>query len=405
MTKRRPRLAVVSPFVDKHHGTERYVAEWLSRLTDTFEIHLYSQHVEGIDVTRVHWHKISRLHGPHISNYIWWFTGNHLWRAWDSHVGGLRPDLIFSPGINCLDADVISVHILFAQMLRGNSTGMRFRKHSMREWPRLLHRRLYYRLIAVLERRIYPNPKVDLIVMSRRISDGLQQFYGRQGPSPTLYFGLDHQIFNPQRRLQLREAARVEIQLAPHQFALLLVGNDWLNKGLPVLLEAMQRLRELPLQLLVVGQDDSSPYKNIISARSLDGRIHFLPPRKDVEFYYAASDAYTGPSKEDALPLPPAEAMACGLPVIVTAKCGISEIIADGRNGLVMQDPMNADDLAAKIRQLYEDCDFRQRLSEKAAETMRQFAWDRSAREFRELLLQSLQKKNPEIAALCHVDA
>ena len=405
MTKRRPRLAVVSPFVDKQHGTERYVAEWLSRLTDTFEIHLYSQHVEGIDVTRIHWHKISKLHGPHIFNYLWWFACNRLRRAWDSHVGGLRPDLIFSPGINCLDADVISVHILFAQIFRGNSTRMRFQERSVSEWLRLLHRRLYYRLIVALERRIYSHPKVELIVMSHRTSDGLQQFYGRRGASPVLYFGLDHQIFNPQRRLQLRETARAQMQLAPHQFALLLVGNDWLNKGLPVLLEAMHSLRELPLQLLVVGQDDSSPYQSIIHANSLDGRIHFLPPQNDVEFYYAASDAYTGPSKEDALPLPPAEAMACGLPVIVTAKCGISELIADGQSGLVMQDPTDADDLAAKIRQLYEDSDLRQRIGEKADETMHQFTWDRSAREFRELLLQSLRKKNPEAAALCEQDA
>ena len=405
MTKRRLRLAVVSPFVDKHHGTERYVAEWVSRLTDQFEIHLYSQHVEGIDVSRIHWHKISRLPGPHMLNYLWWFACNHLRRGWDTRSAGLRYDLTFSPGINCLDADVISVHIMFAELLRRNFPAMRFRKHAVREWPRLLHRHLYYRLIAKLERRIYPDPKVDLIVMARRVSDGLQAFYGRELPSSVLYFGLDHQIFNPQRRLELREAAREQIQLGADQFVLLLVGNDWLNKGLPVLLGAMGRLRELPLQLLVVGQDDPSPYQSIIRAGSLDGRIHFLPPRKDVEFYYAASDVYTGPSKEDALPLPPAEAMACGLPVLVTAQCGISEIIVDGQNGMVMQDPMNADDLAAKIRLLYEDHVLRQRLSEKAADTTRQFTWDRSAREFCEFLLQTLRKKNPEAAGAYQQDA
>lgn len=405
MTKSRPRLAVVSPFVDKRHGTERPVAEWLNRATEMFEIHLYSQEVEDLDLSRITWHRIPKVPGPHLPNYLWWFIANYLWRAWDKRVRGLSHDLAYTPGINCLDADVVSVHIMFAEVLHRNSSAMRFRDHSLREWPRLMHRHLYYRLIVKLERRIYRDPKVDLIVIARRVSDGLQQFYGRQGPSPVLYFGLDHQIFNPERRLQLREAARAEIQLAPQQFALLLVGNDWLNKGLTVLLEAMYRLRELPLQLLVVGQDDPSPYQSIIRARSLDGRIHFLQPRKDVEFYYAASDAYTGPSKEDALPLPPAEAMACGLPVIVTAKCGISELIADGQSGLVMQDPTDAGDLTAKIRRLYEDSDLRQSLSEKAAEAMRQFTWEHSAREFRELLLQALRKKNSETAALCQQDA
>ena len=40
---RKPRLAVVSPSLDKRHGTERLVVEWISRLAPAFEIHIYSQ--------------------------------------------------------------------------------------------------------------------------------------------------------------------------------------------------------------------------------------------------------------------------------------------------------------------------------------------------------------------------
>ncbi|MHB8542084.1 MAG: glycosyltransferase family 4 protein [Candidatus Acidiferrales bacterium] len=397
--KRRPKLAVVSPFLDKRHGTERPVTEWLNRAPDAFEIHVYSQYVEDLDLSRITWHRIPTVPGPHLINYLWWFIANHLWRAWDRRLHGLRFDLVYSPGINCLDADLISVHIMFAELLRRNLSAMRFRKHSVLEWPRLMHRRLYYALIVKLERRAYPNPKIGLIVISQRVSDGLQDFYGRKSPSPVVYFGLDHEIFNPKRCFELREAVRRQLQVIAGQFALLLIGNDWLNKGLMLLLEAMDRLRDLPLQLLVIGQDDPSPYGSVIRAKSLADRVHFLPPRKDVEFYYAASDVYVGPSKEDALPLPPAEAMACGLPVIVTTKCGVSEIIVDGENGLIMEDPYDAEDLATKIRQLYEDAPLRQRIGEKAAETARQYTWDRSAREFGELLLQTLKKKNPVRAA------
>jgi len=48
----------------------------------------------------------------------------------------------------------------------------------------------------------------------------------------------------------------------------------------------------------------------------LEGRVLFLPQRPDVEWYYAAADAYIGPSLEDSFALPPLEAMACGLSVI-----------------------------------------------------------------------------------------
>lgn len=394
MTQKKPRIAVVSPFLDKRHGTERPVVEWLDRATDSFEIHIYSQEVRDVDLSKMVWHRIPKLPGPHLFNYVWWFVSNHVWRAWESRFRGLKSDLVYSPGVNCFDADLISVHIMFFELLRRNLPSMRLSGHRMREWPRLVHRHLYYRLILSLERRIYRNPEVSMFVISRRLSNGLQEFYGRESPSDVVYFGLDREIFSPQRRSELREGARTSLSLRTDQFVLLLIGNDWLNKGLPLLLEVLGRLRELPLHLLVVGTDDPSSYQETIREKSLADRVHFRPPRKDVEFYYAAADVYTGPSKEDALPLPPAEAMACGLPVIVTAQCGVSEIMTDGENGLVMRDPLDADDLASKIRHLYEDNSLRCRLSEKAVGTAGQYNWDRSGREFVDLLHKALRKKN-----------
>lgn len=95
---RKPRLAVVSPFLDKRHGTERRVVEWISRFTEAFEVHVYSQRVEDLDLAEITWHRIPKLPGPHLFNFLWWFAANHLWRAWDRTFRGLRYDLIFSPG-------------------------------------------------------------------------------------------------------------------------------------------------------------------------------------------------------------------------------------------------------------------------------------------------------------------
>src|SRR6266478_2277053 len=120
----RPRLAVVSPFLDKRHGTERIVLEWLSQLAGAFELHVYSQHVEDLDLPKITWHRIPKLPGPHLFNFIWWVAANHLWRAWDRRFRGLRHDLTYSPGINCLDADAISVHIVFAEYVRRIRSGL-----------------------------------------------------------------------------------------------------------------------------------------------------------------------------------------------------------------------------------------------------------------------------------------
>jgi glycosyltransferase involved in cell wall biosynthesis len=77
---------------------------------------------------------------------------------------------------------------------------------------------------------------------------------------------------------------------------LLLVGNDWKKKGLPCLLEAVGRLDNPNLWVLVRGRDDLAPYKNLVNQHRLAKRVLILPSRPEVEFYYAAADLYVGPS-------------------------------------------------------------------------------------------------------------
>jgi len=368
--------------------------EWVSHLADAFEIHVYSQQVEDVDVSRVTWHRIPKLPGPHLLNFVWWFAANRLWREWDSRFRGLKPDLIFSPGPNCLDADAISVHIVFAEYAGKAALAANETRRPVWAWPRFLHRNLYYRLGIFLEKRVFTSPDIHLILLANRTSQALEKYYGRLGPYPVVYLGLDHQIFNPERCAALREKARNNLGLAEDQFALLLIGNDWRNKGISVLLEAMALLRELPLQLLVAGHDDPAAYRQKVRENSMDDRVHFLPARNDVEFYYAAADAYAGPSVEDTFAQPPAEAMACGLPVIVSSTNGASEIITNGVDGLILEDPADVCALAALIGRLYNDAEFRARLGQRAAETAKQYTWERNGREMTAIFEDILSRKS-----------
>lgn len=392
--KRKCRLAFVSPFLDKRHGTERRVVEWISYLADTYEIHIYSQRVEEVDLSKVAWHRIPKLPGPHLFDFIWWFAANHAWRWFDRQFRGLRYDLVFSPGANCLDADVVSVHILFSDYVREVRERLRLARNAPRAWPRVLHRRLYYSLAMYLERRVYRDPRKTLIVISRVAGASLEKLSGRGG-FLVLYAGIDHKTFNTERCVALRQIARQKLELSQNQFALLLVGNDWRNKGVPVLLEALDHLRDLPIHLFVVSREDSSACRDLVKEKRLEDRLHFLAPRDDIEFYYAAADAYTGPSLQDAYAMPPAEAMACGLPVIVSAAAGVSEIITDGVDGLILSDPKDATALAAMIRKLYEDEATRTRLGERAAVTTQKYTWQRNGQELAAILRDVLRRKAP----------
>lgn len=306
-----------------------------------------------------------------------------------------RPPLQFDlqSGANCLDADALSVHIVFGDYIECVRPRMLLRATTMRSWPRLLHRKLYYKVAHWMERLAYTNQKSMLVLYARKTGIQLRRLYGRSDDLPVLYLGVDHSTYNLQRREQLRPEVRKHLGLVDDSFVLLLIGNDWRNKGVPYLLEAVGHLLDLPVRVLIVTDERSAHHDSLLTSRDMRERLSILPPRSDVEFYYAAADAYVGPSLEDTFGLPPQEAMACGLPVIVSAANGTSEIITDGVDGLILQDPTDAVTLAAMIRRLHDDPAFRATLGENAARTAMQYTWERNGRELAAIFLEIIQRK------------
>jgi glycosyltransferase involved in cell wall biosynthesis len=402
------RLAVVSPFLDRSHGTERCIVEQIERLARLpgWEIHVYSQRVEqaagmcrdsspaggASSPGKIVWHKIPKLPGPHLLSYVWWFAANHVVRWRDRRSGRVRPDLVYSPGINCADADVIAVHIVFREFYRRVRGELRLRKLPLGSWPRTLHRKFYYRLIMGLEGWIYRDSRNHLTAVSHLAARQLEEHFQRAGAA-VIPNAVDAEKFHPSAREQARSSARSRLNFSGADFVLLLIGNDWKNKGLDALLRAMAACADLPLRLLVVGSDDASSYQSLLARLGLRDRVRFAAPCADVLPFYAAADAYAGPSLEDAFGLPVLEAMACGLPVITSAWSGVSELIRDGVDGFILQDGSDAAGLARRIRQLCQEPDLRRRIGENAAHTAQAHTWDRNAREIARVLSDALERK------------
>jgi len=385
-------IAIVSPFLDKRHGTERCVAEQAERLARDFgyEVHIYAQRVEDVEGVTLErkapaagliYHQVPAVGGPHMLNYVWWFAANQIQRWFDRAFRGASYDLVYTPGINCFDADVSSVHIVFSEFRRRLSRRLALGGNPLRAWPRMLHRRVYYALLAALERLIYPRRRLRVAAVSRRIAGDLARHYSRREDVPVIYHGVDLARFRPDALRSRRETARTALGLTSGDVTLLLVGNDWKNKGLDTLLDALASLKRPELRLLVVGADDRSPFEPRIRDLGLETTLSFHPPRPDVEFYYAAADICVAPSLEDAFALPPAEAMACGVPAIVSSRAGASEWITDGVDGLILRDPEDAAELGGAIVRLADWPQLREQMGARAAARVGEFTWDRNTAE------------------------
>jgi glycosyltransferase involved in cell wall biosynthesis len=399
------RIAVISPFVDKQHGTERCLAELIERLVRDYkcEIHLYAQRVQGIPIERmtenpdaerpgIRWHKVPSIPGPHLLRYIWWFAANSAMRWWHGRSGKVSPDVLLSPGINAWDADVVHVHIVFEEFYQRVKNQLRFRSTPPMSWLLLLHRRLYYGLARWLEIQIYPKEKVQLAAVSGMVRDQLGTYFHRSD-AKCVRNGVNLSQFAPEMRIERRSQARDRLEIPPQTFVFLLIGNDWRKKGLQLAIEAFGICGELPIHLLVVGRDETRPFLPRIHELNIGNRVTFLPAADDAMNFYAAADAYLGPSLEDAFGLPVLEAMACGLPVIASANSGVSEIIDDRSNGLLLHDPGDVAELVSLIRTVVSDSVLREALASNALKTAERCTWDESAAALWDLLNQTLAGK------------
>lgn len=391
------RLAVVSPFVDRRHGTERALAELLERLACKYgcEIHLYAQRVEDLPVSDpksahsaesggIFWHKVPSIPGPHVAQFLGWMFLNGFQRRWDRTFGGVSYDLVLSPGINCLHPDVVIVHALFHR-LRELSREENQAQADRAGFFRRMHRRVYYALLTGLERRIYGDAKVTLGAPSRRTAGLLREYFHRED----VYLvpnGVDLEYFSAGARIARRAEARKSRGFRDDDFVLLLIGNDWRVKGLPTILEAMAASPGSPIRLLVVGSDAAETFRARAVQLGVQDRCLWEPPRPDVLDFYAAADVYVSPSREDSFGLPVAEAMACGLSAITSVFAGVAGYIHDGVDGFVLRDPIDAQGLSKLIQLLYSDSGFRRRMGDAAARNATEWTWNRNAEAGWELL-------------------
>lgn len=399
------RIAVVSPFVDRRHGTERALAELLERLARNFgcEVHLYAERVEELvlddpneprsgEAGAILWHKVPSVGGPHLVKFLGWLVSNSLLRWRDNFFRGSSFDLVLSPGINCLNADVIIVHAVFhrlQELTRAESAEAPRQPGFLRR----LHRRFYYGILTALERRVYSDRKISLAAVSQRTAALLNKYFHRQDIC-IIPNGVDAAQFSPSARLALRPEARLRRNFQDTEFVLLLIGNDWHTKGLSTILAAMASCLGLPLHLLVAGEGSLEAFREIAAKLGLLERIHCERPRPDVIDLYAAADAYVSPTREDAFALPPLEAMACGLPVVTSVHNGGSQIITDTVDGFVLRDSHDPVSLAKIIRLLCEQENLRGCIGEAAAKTASGWTWDRNAEAVWQLLKDAAARKH-----------
>ena len=378
--KKRLRIAVLNRnFTPTAGGAERYSIALVEELAQDHEIHVFAQRIEH-QWPGVHYHRVATpLSRPRWINQLWYASAT--W--WATRRGF---DIVHSHE-NTWHGQVQTVHVLPVRCkLFLDRSGWRL----VQAWLKVLSSPRLLTYLA-LERARFSGVARRCVVLP---SDSLRQpmisaYPSTQGALRLVTPGIT--AVAGRATAQQQRAARQALGLPLDGRSILFVGNDYRKKGLSSLLKA---LAQLPREnwLAVVGDSAQKPeFLDLARRAGVAERVFFLGPLRVITDAYVAADCLAHPTLEDTFAMVVLEAMAHGLPVLVSNQryCGISSLLRDETNALILQQPADAQALAKGLRRILDDAQLQQSLSVAGLDFARGHLWSASARQ-QELIYFSL---------------
>jgi glycosyltransferase involved in cell wall biosynthesis len=174
-----------------------------------------------------------------------------------------------------------------------------------------------------------------------------------------------------------KQAVRIEYTKGKPFF--LFVGSLHPRKNVQRLLEAFSMLDNPPADLVIVGKkmwkntDIQLPEKN-------QAQVHFVGylDKEKLAKVMGSALALTYVPYFEGFGIPMVEAMACGTPLIAANATCLPEIAGDAA---LYCDPFSIKDIHAAMEQLLNDGELRETLKQKGLERVKNFSWDKAAKE------------------------
>jgi phosphatidylinositol alpha-1,6-mannosyltransferase len=170
---------------------------------------------------------------------------------------------------------------------------------------------------------------------------------------------------------------------------LLCVGRLIERKGQQHLIEAVKRLSDEGIELMLdlVGTGDAATtYEARVRQLGLEDHVHLIGyvPREEIAQHYVAAHVFVLPSYNEGMSVATLEAMAAGLPVVITRTGGTAELVEEGVNGLTFEWG-NVDLLVGHLHRLATDRGCVRAMGQASQARAASFTWETATRCYQEL--------------------
>lgn len=177
--------------------------------------------------------------------------------------------------------------------------------------------------------------------------------------------------------LEEKNALRSELGYSEKDFIITVVAELNKNKNQIMLVRSVSQLAKIipTLKILLIGKETLPIVREFVHKKELEKHVEFLGYRRDVEKFTMMSDVAFSASLREGLPVNIIEAMACGLPVVVSDNRGHRSLIKDKETGFVFC-PKSEKKMTDAIILLYKNSALRQEMGRRNIEEAKKYSVD-----------------------------
>ena len=211
----------------------------------------------------------------------------------------------------------------------------------------------HHRYLLAAERALFTGTRLRAVIcnsdMVRR--EIAARFGTPAGKLELIRNAVDGAWLEPGHRAAMRGPVRQQLGIPADANVVLHVGSGFERKGVGTLLKALARANGKPWAIVVGRDKRAGAYAALARRLAIDDRVRFVGSVSDVRPYHAAADSFALATLYDPFPNAALEAMASGLPVVTTTRCGVAEMVVEGESGFIL-DALDIEGFASAFARL-----------------------------------------------------
>lgn len=212
-----------------------------------------------------------------------------------------------------------------------------------------------------------------IITMNKEDYESAKKFKLRNGGKAYLVHGVGIDLSLYENIDVDRTQKRTELGLADTDIAFFSMGDLIPRKNYAVAIKALAKAENKNAHYFICGKGDLEiELKELAKSLDIENQVHFLGFRTDIKELLVAADVFLFTTLQEGLPRSMMEAMASGLPCIVSKIRGNVDLMEDGTGGYLC-DSTDVEAFANAIAELTTNSELRQKMSEYNLEHIKEF--------------------------------